>query len=178
MGGTYDRYFWTVAVGLALIIVGTLYGSGRQGTAPTAPAAAAPAPVPDIVRPFSERSPASSVHARFIASVYECRRGGERVFSDERCGSDARLRTIRDPSHMDAQDTTILSVPVSWTVRSQAAEAAPVPDSGACASIEREQQAINARMREGYAAGEGEILRARLRKLSGEFYGLRCRHFH
>lgn len=98
------------------------------------------------------------------------------MFSDERCGADARVRAIRDPSHMDAQDTTILSVPVSFTGRPPAAYTATLDSRSACASIESEQDRINARMREGYGAAEGETLRARLRRLSDEYYGLRCRH--
>src|ERR1700730_7651030 len=47
-----------------------------------------------------------------------------------------------------------------------------------CDQIEATKKAIDARMREGYSSEEGELLRERLRKLSSEYYELRCHHFH
>jgi hypothetical protein len=83
---------------------------------------------------------------------------------------------------MDPQDTRILGQRIS------APEADQRPDLGyaqafaitasQCSDIERARDAINARMREGYSGAEGEFLRERLRKLSDEYYGLHCRHFH
>jgi hypothetical protein len=100
------RCLWTIAVGIALIIVGTLYGGRGAGPSESATALHAPR----AVKQPSAGPAVYSGHRRdFIASVYECRRRGERIFSDERCGSDARVRTIRDPSRMDIQDTGSLT---------------------------------------------------------------------
>ena len=183
MGGDKDRWFWTFAVGAALIVVGTIYGSGGKASGASLHGADAPPPaVPRVASDFTERAPAAPAHhAGVIASVYECRTGGRRVFSDERCGSDARVRAIQAPSRMDAQDTRILAEPVLEPVRFNAPETgsgSAADNRAECMSLESQRDAINARMREGYGAGEGEILRERLRGLSDESYRLRCRHFH
>ena len=106
MGASTHRCLWTIAVGVALIVVGTIYGG--QGAAPSESA-----PVWHAAPPVKQLTAASVVYSGhrpdFIASVYECRRRGERIFSDERCGSDARIRAIRDPSRMDALGTAIPS---------------------------------------------------------------------
>jgi hypothetical protein len=183
VGGDKDRWFWTLAVGAALIAVGTIYGSGgkaggaalRAGDAPAAqlaPAAgdltertaAIPAPRPEI-----------------LTQVYECRVRGHHVFSDERCAADARVRSIRSPSRMDPQDTSILAEPVLEPVRFTGPARGKPEGSrdkhALCTAIETERDAINEHMREGYAAGEGDQLRERLRNLSDLWYERRCRHF-
>ena len=178
MGADKDRWFWTFAVGVALIVVGTIYGSGGRASGavprerPAAPPAA-PLAAQDFTEPAAPASP-----RQVIASVYECRTRGRHVFSDERCGSGAELRTIQAPSRMDPQDTSILTQPVVEPVRFNRTPAGSAGDNHTlCMQIETERDALNARMRGGYAAGEGEVLRERLRNLSDLWYEERCRHF-
>jgi hypothetical protein len=79
---------------------------------------------------------------------------------------------------MDPQDTSILAEPVLEPVRFNGApQGRPGDNRTQCTQIEAERDAINARMREGYGAGEGEVLRERLRNLSTLWYEERCRHF-
>ena len=107
MGLGKHRCLWTIALGIVLIIVGTIYGG--QGGGPSQ-SATAWHPAAPAVRQLTATSAVYSGHRpEFIASVYECRKHGERVFSDERCGSDARIRTVRNPSRMDAPETAILT---------------------------------------------------------------------
>ena len=179
MGADKDRWFWTFAVGVALIVVGTIYGSGGRasGSVPQE-RTAAPAAAPLLARDFTEHAaPVPSQHD-VIASVYECRTHGHRVFSDESCGSGAEVRSIKAPSRMDPQDTSILAEPVAEPVRFNRTPAgSPGDNRTLCMQIETERDAINARMRGGYGAGEGEVLRERLRNLSDLWYEERCRHF-
>lgn len=181
MGGDKDRWFWTFAVGVALIVVGTIYGSGGRAAGRALDTTAVPPQaVPLTARDFTEHAarPAAS-RSNVIASVYECRTRGHHVFSDESCGSGAQVRTITAPSRMDAQDTSILAEPVLEPVRFNGApEGRPGDNRTPCLQIEAERDALNARMREGYGAGEGEVLRERLRHLSDLWYEERCRHFH
>lgn len=102
MGASTHRCIWTIAVGIALILVGTIYGG--QGSGPAEPATAWHA-TPRIRQLTPTAAVYSGHRPDFIATVYECHRHGERIFSDARCGADAHMRSIRDPSRMDAQGT-------------------------------------------------------------------------
>jgi len=117
-----------------------------------------------------------------IATVYECSVDGHRMFSDQRCGRGARARDIHAPNRMDAMDTGTLDEPVSATTQFAQPPAfqvrAPEDNTAECTAIEQEKDSINAHMREGYSAAEGEHLRERLRRLDDRYYELRCRHFH
>lgn len=179
MGGDKDRWFWTFAVGVALIVVGTIYGSGGRASGSVPHVRTAPQSVPLIPQDFTEHAaPPAASPAGVIASVYECRTRGQRVFSDASCGSGAEVRTIKAPSRMDPQDTSILAEPVFEPVRFNGAPAdRPGDNRTLCVQIETERDAINAHMRAGYGAGEGEVLRERLRNLSSLWYEARCRHF-
>lgn len=118
-----------------------------------------------------------------MATVFECRVNGQRIYSDQRCGSMSEEHPIQAPNRMDAQDTGILSSPEEVLARSRSElgyALEPVVDTGAdeCTRIEDEQNSIDARMRKGYTASEGEWFRSRLRVLSARYYDLRCQHFH
>lgn len=179
MGADKDRWFWTFAVGVALIVVGTIYGSGGRaaGSVPQERTRASQA-APQIARDFTEHAAPAPSRQDVIASVYECRTQGQRVFSDASCGSDAAVRSIQAPSRMDPQDTSILAQPVAEPARFNRTPAgSPGGNRTLCMQIETERDAINARMRGGYGAGEGEVLRERLRNLSDLWYEERCRHF-
>jgi hypothetical protein len=118
-----------------------------------------------------------------IATVFECRVRGQRIYSDQRCGPEADERPIQAPNRMDSQDTSILSSPDVVLERSRSERGSteePVVNSARseCDRIEQEKNSINARMREGYGSPEGERLRDRLRLLGDRYYDLHCRHFH
>lgn len=113
-----------------------------------------------------------------ITHVYECERDGQRVLSDQRCGSDAEILEIARSNRMDAQDTRNLYRP---TYRATAPRSGSAPgfssngsNASVCDSIERRIDAINARMRSKYSGREGEGFRDRLRRLSKQRHEAKC----
>jgi hypothetical protein len=112
-----------------------------------------------------------------IARVFECERDGQRVYSDQRCGSDAAVREIDAPNRMDAQDTSGLYDPVVEPPRSHTGSSSESASSAAiklCESIDQQIDLINARMRQGYGSWQGERFRNRLRELSRQRYEAKC----
>jgi hypothetical protein len=185
-----EGWFWIITSALVVAIVAALHAFGASGpssvkTSTVETAMSAPLPAKDAIdvpRPTPQASPARPADAR-IATVFECRVSGQRIYSDHRCGSKADERPIQAPNRMDAQDTSILSSPDAVLARSRSERAntqEPVVDSARseCDWIEQQKNLINARMREGYGSPEGERLRDRLRVLGARYYDLRCRHFH
>ena len=78
---------------------------------------------------------------------------------------------------MDAQDTRSLyrSVPGAPGNRSGASFSSQgFGTADLCDSIEEQIDRINARMRQPYRSGEGELLRERLLKLSRQRYEAKC----
>jgi hypothetical protein len=183
-----DRRFRLLAAGGAVAVVAAIFMLRSNVDALTAAAPAAAAPTPGISLPGGEvRGAASSAvpapgDIETIATVYECSVDGHRMFSDQRCGRGARARDIHAPNRMDPTDTSILDEPVSAAAQFAQPPAyqvrVPHDDTAECAAIEQEKASINAHMREGYSAAEGERLRERLRRLDDRYYELRCRHFH
>lgn len=112
-----------------------------------------------------------------IAEVYECEEDGQRILSDQLCGSSANVVKIMAPNRMDAQDTSGL-YRGSYTSKSRSVSrphrANYENESHICQSIEARIDAINARMRQAYTSQEGEQLRRRLRQLSDERHDTRC----
>jgi hypothetical protein len=178
-----ERWFWTITSTLAVAIVMALYAFSTPDVNNTATnAAPALAHTTDVKRPPATASLERAADPRG-ATVFECRESGQRIYSDQRCGPSAAEHPVQAPNSMDAQDTGILSSPEEVLARSRserqyAQEAAPDAGLGECSRIEEERNAIDARMRKGYNAPEGEWLRERLRVLSSRYYDLRCRHFH
>jgi hypothetical protein len=175
---------------LVVAIVAALHAFGASGlssikTSTLQTATSAPLAAKDAIgvpRPTPQASPAPPADAR-IATVFECRVRGQRIYSDQRCGPQADERPIQAPNRMDSQDTSILSSPdlVLERLRSERGNTEePVVNSARseCDRIEQEKNSINARMREGYGSPEGERLRDRLRVLGDRYYDLHCRHFH
>jgi hypothetical protein len=180
-----ERWFWSIAGAVAVAVVAVLYAfSAPDGinpaTQPTASSALKQAP--DEQKPPSRIVIERAADAR-TATVFECRVNGQRIYSDQRCGSMSEEHPIQAPNRMDAQDTGILSSPEEILARSRSERwhaQEPVVDAGSddCTRIEDEKNSIDARMRKGYMASEGEFLRDRLRVLSARYYDLRCRHIH
>jgi hypothetical protein len=176
---TWDRVFVVLLViavfgGLAAL---RMYAATRDVSTQLAESAQPPSndletkPVPRV-----QFAPSRVVRDDGIARVYECDRDGQRILSDQPCGSHAQVRIVTAPNRMDAQDTSGLyeqdSPPRRRTTSSRptATNAALV---SRCAAIEREIDVINARMRQGYTKAEGA--RERLRELSEERWNIECR---
>jgi hypothetical protein len=182
----WERWFWIITSALVIAVVGALHSFG--GSSPTSnstsiPQAANSGPLPAQGEIATSRlSLHAAPEAPRIATVFECRINGQRIYSDQRCGSNADERPILAPNRMDAQDTGILSSPDDVIARSRSERtnaSEPVFDASRseCSSIDEKKDSINARMREGYTSPEGEWFRDRLRVLGARYYELRCRHF-
>jgi hypothetical protein len=182
----WEGWFWIITSVLVVAVLGALHSFGASrpsSNSISSPQAADSGPLPaqgEIAapRPSLQAAP----EAPRIATVFECRVNGQRIYSDQRCGSKADERPILAPNRMDAQDTSILSSPDAVLARSRSERTnarEPVFDAARseCGSIEQEKNSINARMREGYTSLEGEWFRDRLRVLDARYYDLRCRHF-
>jgi hypothetical protein len=185
----WEGWFWIITSALVVAVVGALHafgGSSPSSNSTSSPQTASSAPFPaqaEIAAPrLSLHASAEGPADARIATVFECRVNGQRIYSDQRCGSNANERPILAPNRMDAQDTSILSSPDAVLARSRSERTnarEPVFDAARseCGNIEQQKNSINARMREGYTSPEGEWFRDRLRVLDARYYELRCRHF-
>jgi hypothetical protein len=119
-----------------------------------------------------------------IESVFECRHNGVTVFSDHRCGADAEVRAIRAPNLMVAtpvylnEESAAAPIQAAPQIQTQDSTSRDGTHDDICREIELDKDRIDARMRQGYSSGEGEILRERRNSLSSRYYDLRCKHFH
>lgn len=122
----------------------------------------------------------SRASQRTIATVYECPIGNERIVSDRPCGPNAEIREIAAPNLMVSPDTSHLFLSpsqgnaVSSPRASNGGSSIPV-NAAACDAIQRQIDAINARMRQKYTNREGEHYRERLRDLSDARWDANCR---
>src|SRR5262249_23470306 len=162
------------AILLAIATVTALHAfTGAVTDLPPPGVASAPATRRAITQPPDTGTRVTSGQASaptLIASVFECERHGERVFSDRRCGENARVRAIAAPNRMEAPDPAVLALSMSEPAPAPfappyASAAAPEHSRTRCRMLEEEKERIDARMRQGYGATEGEVLRERLRKL-------------
>ena len=122
--------------------------------------------------------------------VYECN-PGVRTYSDTPCAAAVRLKVL-DPAaqntyHADASTQLLpeqnpatelsarpsVSMP-SGLSRIDTSRNAFEAKRALCADIERQIDAINARMRAGYSSVEGEWFRRELNRLSDLRYNTRC----
>ena len=122
--------------------------------------------------------------------LYECN-PGVRTYSDTPCAAAVRRRVL-DPAaqntyHADASTqlppeqnpATEVSAPQSVSTpsglsRVDTSRNAFEAKRALCTDIERQIDAINARMRAGYSSGEGEWFRRELNRLSDLRYNTRC----
>ncbi len=122
--------------------------------------------------------------ARSGGQVYQCMQDGHKVFSDQRCGPDARTQAISVSNQMSAREAAIhyqAAPPGSTASRARRSASDADVDTeritAQCAALQRDKDRINSRMRASYTNNEGERLRARLRRIDSEYYDLRCRDF-
>lgn len=178
---TEERDKWDVLIGVIVValVAGGVYvvrSHSPEMSAP--PPLSATAPSRETPRIEMHRSAVEPSAESSIAVVYECRRDGQRILSDRPCGSDAAMRTIAEPNRMDAQDTSRLHRPPAHANSSSRTMSyggsSSLSESGECVEIEREIDAINARMRQRYTSAAGERFRTRLRELSRARHEAKC----
>jgi hypothetical protein len=143
-----------------------------SASVPPAAAAANPVVVPT---PDAALSESATTRDNTIASVFQCDKGGQRIYSDQRCGEHAHVRQIEAPSRMDRQDTSILSQHIAYDV----SDRQPIDDAASdlraqCVELDQEIRAIDARARQGHSAAEGELLKDRRASLRDRVWQLRC----
>jgi hypothetical protein len=99
----------------------------------------------------SPAAPAQDMHA---ARLYECRKGGQLIYSGQPCGPDSVEREV------NVRDTN--TAPPRLNL------------AGECAAAQKEIDQINGLMRQGYSSSEGELYRERLRRLDERMHELKC----
>jgi hypothetical protein len=174
-----DWIFGAVVTALVIGAIFWLQGQAREENTVEiqAPVEAVPLPEPATqLPPEVGTSESEPVYRRnSIAHVFECERNGQRVLSDQPCGSDSAIREIAAPNRMDAQDTRFLYTQ-PYSVPRGYAPAPPRSDRTAkpsiCDWIEAEIDRINAQMRSAYRNGEG--YREALRQLSKQRHEAKC----
>jgi hypothetical protein len=173
----------------------TQYGGEKSTTEEPSPASEAtviqvPAmQVPTEVEPPVARqgSTPPTKRERYVG-VYECIVNGQRVVSDRPCAPDAQTRTLvidqPDPREVARQREEL------WQAQKQAGgSAAPRSSSSsrssygsvgapsnelACAAVDRQIELLNAQMRQGYSAPQGERYREQWHALKQRRYDLGC----
>lgn len=111
--------------------------------------------------------------------VYECFINGQRVISDRSCGDNAKIKVIEIAPSTPARPAVpqYQSPTPSYDASASSAgrtTAVTPSNSSACANVDREIAALNARMRQGYTSQEGEWYRERWHALHERRRDLRC----
>ena len=183
-----ERRDWIIGIVVTAIIIGALYWIRSQ---PIEEEAAGPMLVESVSFQYQSdphREQGALAHEErvittrrsspsTIGRVFECEQDGQRVLSDQRCGTDATVREISAPNRMQAQDTSVLYEPLPRSIQVQKRRAAgQVPNVRAkqdrCDAIDNAKKRINAQMRRGYT--NGEPYREQLRRLSAKRWELGC----
>lgn len=118
--------------------------------------------------------------------LYECLANGVRVYSQQRCGANAKLRGI-DTGQMntfqskvyavsDSTESVAVNGPGQITNASDDTMSRGLDSSGGglCAEIELSISQVETRLRHGYSVPEGDHLRARLHELLDESHEQKC----
>lgn len=179
-GKSDSRSFAAGLIAASLLAVG--FVAYARWSAPVALPTQVELPILRVSSDASRRAQDSRTADRssIIATVYECEKADQRVFSDRPCSEDARLREVSAPNGMRAdriappRPVTDRSLPDQTIPRAGSAE--PVTSKNfICRSIDEQVDRINARMRQPYTAAEGEWYRERLRRLQDERWDAKCR---
>jgi hypothetical protein len=163
----------TIERRLGICLVLLLY-AGAAAVAADAPSDEAPVTNPlgggETVTLEPVAAPASPARRR---SVFVCRGGAAPEYSDRPCGLSAESRVVAYPGPGQVA-TTVPAAPVASTrprrqpAREENEPVAPDPRQERCASIERQIEAVDGRMRAGYSAREAARLWNRWRDLKEE----------
>ncbi len=184
----WDRLFWPAACGVSILLVATLHLAASRGTPkeslPLTPGSRSQ-PMTDATESQRQSSQAPQyIEQPVIRSVFQCRQGAVTIFSDHQCGTNAEVRSIRAPNSMAAQPIDAepaTAAQTNWVAPENRTQSPTTRDNindEVCREIQGEIDRIDARMRDGYSSGEGEVLRARRNKLTSERYDRRCTHVH
>ena len=147
--------------------------------------------LPRVVEPPAahyQGPPAPRTGRESYVGVYECVVNGQRVVSDRPCAPNAQPRTLvvdqpdarevarRRQEQWAAQQATGGAFPTQSSAGSRSTSQAPAApaNEAACDAVDQAIEDLNARMRQGYGAPEGEWLRERWRDLRRQRYELKC----
>ncbi len=118
--------------------------------------------------------------AQAATSIYECRASGRPVFSDLPCSANAVKREVKitisageAPPPVPAPARVSASVTRKPTPKESAKRASP-PVVSPCEKLFTEKDRLEARMRTGYGAKEGEQLRAAHHQVTTDLYTRKC----
>ncbi len=117
--------------------------------------------------------------------IYECRRAGQRVLSDQPCGADATLRPIetdRYSSYSPPPASAPVNASAGAATRKQSVAVtrrATAPDQRIekklqCELLEAQIARLDSIMRAGYSVRAGERLRSKRAVLKQQYYDTRC----
>jgi len=184
----WEGLFWPAACAVSILIVATLHLAASRITSkeslPRTPGSRSQPSTDETESQHQSSQAAPYIDQPVIRSVFQCHQDAVIVFSDHQCGTNAEVRSIRAPNSMAAppiyaeQVTAPQPTRVAPESRTQSPTTRDNINDEACREIQREIDRIDARMRDGYSSGEGEVLRARRNKLTSERYDRRCTHVH
>ena len=111
--------------------------------------------------------------------AWECVVNGQRIFTDAPCADSAVIHEIRSPNRMQPEPIryypTLYPSRTSQTLmESQSRFDSPRQYSNTCDELRAETDNINARMRHGYGAQEGNYWNDQLHRISSQQYDLNC----
>ena len=105
-------------------------------------------------RPTDSPRPPAAAQDMHATRLYECRKGGQLIYSGQPCGPDSIEREVN--------------------VRDANTSVPPRKPTGECVEAQKEIDQINVLMRQGYSSSEGELYRERLRRLDERMSELNC----
>lgn len=164
------------AVGLLLLLV--LVTGVAAPKPPVVPGDAQP--VAGMAKPGTRvpGDPASAAPTRRKRSVFVCDDAGTPSYSDRPCGSDLMRRSIMvdDPGAGRVTSTAAPAPTASTRPRARNTDRSDVPDQAAvrCATLRRQLDDLDDRMRTGYSSREAARLWDRRRKLKDALHETGC----
>lgn len=181
-----DIFPWVLGTLLLLGGAAAVVGVCRSNVAAPVATVESPQVQAPVAAPSSSiAAPATPVPAGRTHHVWECELGGQKIYSDQRCGDASSLREIGEPNRMPAEpgrvdgeegydvgDSRVNAGP-DYSARS-ASPFDPNQDSAECADLRADVNAIHERMRHPYISAEGDYSRARLRDISARQHELNC----
>jgi hypothetical protein len=105
-------------------------------------------------RPTDSQRPPAAAQDMHATRLYECRKGGQLIYSGQPCGPDSIEREV---NVRDANTSVPPRMPI-----------------GECVEAQKEIDQINVLMRQGYSSSEGELYRERLRRFDERMRELQC----
>ena len=156
--------------------------SGSNVAPPVPKTESPPVQAPRVAPPASAATPSMPAPAAVTHQVWECDHGGQKVYSDQRCGDSPSLRAIGAPNRMPTEPLFVDRQGryggdqgrVPDYSSGSASPFDPNQDSAECADLRAIVDTIHERMRHPYTSPEGDYYRGRLREISARQYDLNC----